>query len=309
MAFMSNLHALFRISALIAAVTLGMVSTRALSGPSNEALTPAAIAEYDLKLANVQTIQADLSIRVTCLNKREQTLISQRDVAQLQLGDLRSREHVLNSNLVSQQAAHDAYKRAYETESEALNNLHHKLGSLQSRKWAQEEAVRRCKADAWIFGFFCDGAYEIGVGLGLDGFEHLESSISAAQSKVNASYDAVNTAQQALERSRSELAATQTEASALIATIHNTEQEIVALAAALSALRNEARDFARLRDEFQNALNEARRIDTSDGRARTARAVQYISAKVDDALVRLAPVAAQAEAALPSGWMNSCLAS
>lgn len=290
---------------LAVALFLGTDCFPATAFAQGGGLSPATVADYGLKLTQAQKLQADIASQVACLNTRDRALETDRDVNQERLGDLRAQERKLSSDVATQQAAYQGYQNQLRTEENKLGGLQRELGELSARKYLQEEAVRQCK-DGWSPNFLCDAANTLAHFFGE--FVDVENAIATSERRVSSARGGVRDLEQRLDQSRRDLAATEAQITATSDSIRRTEQDIQILQTALAALRVDVQGRRRLFEDFQGALNEAKTVDTADGRARTARRVGDIAANIDLVIAQSADVMARANSNLPADWKKACAA-
>jgi hypothetical protein len=118
----------------------------------------------------------------------------------------------------------------------------------------------------------------------------------------------MDTAWRNLDQSRQSLAQAQREAGANTDVIRRHEADIRSIQSVLSELRPNVQSFLLLTDSLHDALAEAGKVDTEDGRARTARKAQDIAGNIDAALQESSAALARARTVLPQDAMRSCVA-
>jgi hypothetical protein len=298
-----RLRALAPLLALCVMLLSGLSTSHA--APTATALTPEAIAEYTAKLDKARAARADLETRVTCLTGRDAALVAQRDDKQRTLGRLREQEARLKVDIVSNSSALDGFRRNLDAESQRLDGLRAELRRLEARKRAQDAEVADCKSRWWIPNFMCDFANEIAHLIGA--FKNVQGEIDAQQRRVNSAQEGINLAWRNLTQSQQALAEAQRQAALNSDQIRQHEALISAIQSALSQLRPSVQSYRLLIDGLQDALIEAGKVDTADGRARTARTVQDLAGKIDEALQQTNQALAHARSALPPE-VKSCVA-
>lgn len=268
------------------------------------ALTPAAIAAFEQKQQGARAAQADIAARVACFGQQKRQLIQQRDQDQLRLGELVGRRKALDPVLVAQAAEYRTFETARNAEQARLGQLQFELADLQRRKAAQERALANCKAEPWTINALCDLAY---------GLAHLTGRFVDNQQQINETQRRFDSAAQQAEAaegryrvSKAAYDANEAEAAAETVQIKAAETSIARLQAALTTLETNVHDSKLLLDEFDDALSEAKRVDTADGRARTARAVRGLAIRVDEATQRSGALLAQAKTTLTDQQLRSC---
>ena len=296
---MTNLRSFISTLILIFSLVVGpfLLSTEAVA--QNEVLSQAAISQFTANLERARNIQAEIGDRVLCIEARDKELISQRAKLEIGIGEIRLKEQTLASKLAVQDDLYKSYSAIYDSEMNTHNKLEEELRVYQNQKWSQEEAVRICKNEWYTINAFCDLAMEITKLVGL--IESVEGKIASTTQRLNSARDAKNEAQQRLNESEKELVLVKQQLEQSNVSVRQMENEISTLKITLSNLRSENQNDNILFDNFENALKEAKSVDTADARARTARKVILISEKVDNALK-------EANSILPPGWRQSCSA-
>jgi predicted nucleic acid-binding Zn-ribbon protein len=274
--------------------------------PPPAALTPEAIAEYGAKLEKARATRSDLEKRVTCLNGQDAALVAQRDEKQRLLGEARTRETELSGKIREYNAAFDGFRQTYDSEGSHLDGLRRELWELEARKRAQEADLQDCKSRWWAPNFMCDLANEIAHLFGL--FKNVQGDIDATQRRVDTAREGMDAAWRNLDQSRQALTQAQTDATSNADLIRRHETDIRSIQSVLSELRPSVQSFQVLTDGLRDALDEASKVDTEDGRARTARKVQGIAGDIDAALEQSGQAMTRARSVLPEDVTRSCVA-
>jgi len=269
-----------------------------------EPLTPAAIAAFEQKLTAARADQADIATRVACFDQQKQGLIQQRDKDQLRLGGLLAHSRALAPELAAREAEYRAFETVRDAEQARLNTLHQEIAGLRQRKAAQEHALAQCKADFWTPNVLCDMAYGMARLMGL--FVDNEQQIVETQRRLDNAIDATEAAERRYRESKAAYDVNEADAAVTTAQVTATESSIGRLQAALSTLETNSYDSKLLLDAFDDALDEARRIDTADGRARTARTVRSLALRVDEVARRSSGLLVQAKTTLTEQQLRSC---
>lgn len=285
-------------------VGLGSASAPALA-QDREPLAPATIAAFEQKLTAARAAQADTATRVACFDQQSQILKQRRDQDQVRLGELVGHRNALAPKLSTLEAEYRTFETTRDAEQTGLNTLHQEMAVLRQRKAAQEHALARCKADFWTPNFMCDWAYGLAHLMGL--FVDNEQQIAETQRRLNNAIDATEAAERRYRESKDAFDANEADAAATTAQINAAEASIKSLLATLTALETNNHDSKLLLDAFDDALDEAKRVDTADGQARTARAVRGLAVRIDEVTGRSNALQAQAQTTLTERQLRSCL--
>lgn len=305
-----GLSARLRRTVLALAWSCGLLAGLGLAGPPTGAqdrahLTPAAIAEFEQKLQGARAAQADIAARVRCFEQQKRQMIQQRDADQLRLGQLVQHRRELEPVLVRQEAEYKGFETTRNAEQGKMDQLRSELGDLERRKRSQERALANCKAEWWTINAVCDLAYGLAHLTGR--FVDNQQKITDTQRRLDAAAQNADAAEGRYRTSKSDYDATVADAGSTTTQIKAAETSIGRLQAALSALETNAHDSKLLLDEFDNALDEARQVDTTDGRARTARTVRSLAVRVDEATQRSSGLLKQANDTLTERQLRSCI--
>jgi chromosome segregation ATPase len=273
-------------------------------GQDRQPLTPEAIAAFERKLDGARAAQADIATRVTCFEQQKRQLIQQRDKDQVRLGELVGHRKALDPVLVAQAAEYRTFEAARNTEQTRLGQLQNELGDLQRRKTSQERALANCKAEPWTINALCDLAYGLAHLTGR--FVDNQARINETQRRFDSAAREAEAAEGRYRASKAAYDANEADAAATTTQIKAAETSIGRLQAALATLETNTHDSKLLLDEFDDAIDEAKRVDTADGRARTARAVRGLAIRVDEATQRSGALLAQAKTTLTDQQLRSC---
>jgi predicted nucleic acid-binding Zn-ribbon protein len=285
-------------------VGLGVASAPALA-QDREPLTPAAIAAFEQQLTGARAAQADTATRMACFDQQSLVLKQRRDQDQVRLGELVGHRNALAPELTAHEAEYRAFETTRDAEQARLNTLDQEMARLRQRRAAQENALAQCKADFWTPNFMCDLAYGMAHLMGL--FVDNEQQIVETQRRLDNAIDAAEAAERRYRESKAAFDANEIDAAATTAQINAAETSLKNLLAALTALETNSHDSKLLLDAFDDALNEARRVDTADGQARTARAVRGLAVRIDEVTGRSGALQAQAQTTLTEHQLRSCL--
>ncbi len=267
-------------------------------------LTPTAIAEFEQKLAGARAAQAEIAARVTCFTQQKGRLIQQRDADQLRLGQLVQHRKELEPGLIRQEAEYRGFETTRNAEQARMDQLRSELADLERRKRSQERALAYCKAEPWTLNFVCDMAYGLAHLTGR--FVDNQQQITDTQRRLDTAARNASEAEGRYRASKADYDATLADAGTTTTQIKAAEASIGRLQAALSTLETNTHDSKLLLDAFDDALNEARQVDTADGRARTARTVRGLALRVDEATQRSGGLLVQAKANLTEQQLRSC---
>jgi chromosome segregation ATPase len=291
-------------SAMAVCVTLYLHAGPVVPDALAQGLDAAQIAQFQSKLEIARRARDDLSQNVTCLNQRDAQLVSLRDNLEERIGTLRREEKRLVPEANRLKTAYDGYMREYEKERRDLDGFRRHVQGLEARKRGQEQALRECKSKWYTINASCDLAYNI---LEVTGdIKNYDGEIAAAVRRERIAHESANFTLENLQRTERAFDLTKAQANALDAKIHRTEHEMGATKAALSDLREAASPYQALIDEFANAIEEAKRVDLEDARARTARKVASIAETLDAAMARSNAAIQHVGSVLPAGWMAAC---
>lgn len=292
----------------LAALSWSLALLTALCVPAaaqdREPLTPAAIAAFEQQLTGARATQADIAARVTCFDGQRTSLIQQRDKDQLRLGELIRHKKDLEPVLVAQEAEYRGFEKARDAEQAELSRLNDVLVHLRYRKEIQERALADCKASPWTINALCDLAYGLAHLTGH--FVDNERQIAEAQRRFDSVAGEARAAEERYRASRTAHDGYEADAITTGVQIGAAETAIGGWKAALSTLETNTHDSKLLLDEFDGALDEARRVDTADGKARTARAVRGLAVRVDEARRRSGALLDQAKTSLTEQQLRSC---
>lgn len=265
------------------------------------------IQEFQAKLETARLMQADLDRRVACLDKMADELVEVRNVKELALGQLRTREQDLEAGVLTQQAAYEGFRNNVLTEERALQALRAELRELQFRREQQRLWIEQCKREKhWtrLWGLTCEADMNIAQLIG--DIKNYEGDIAGAERRMQISHDSVEAARRNLDQSRNQLVATRDEANAVREESARTEQIIGDLRSAISRIRVVEQPFRIEIDEYANALSEARDVGEADHRPRTLRKLADISARIDAAIGRSSDAVSQTDRALGVEWSKAC---
>jgi chromosome segregation ATPase len=269
-----------------------------------EALTPAAITEFELKLGAARAAQAVVTGRIACFERQDRDLVLERDADQRRLGELVSHKRDLESLLVQQRSEYEGFSREYNEGRRQVQTIQNELEKLRAYKAAKEEALRICKRQWGFMGFMCDLSMEIAQATGM--IQKNDHQIAVAQSRVVAAEAGMRQAEARLRQSEAALARSQEDAARTQEEIRVAEASISRLQATLSTLRPEFHNNKLLLDDFASALDEAKSVDTADGRARTARMVRTLAVRVDQSTRQSDALVAQARTVLTEQQFAVC---
>lgn len=268
-------------------------------------LTPEAIAAFEQKLEGARAAQSDIATRVTCFAGQKTLMIQQRDADQLRLGQLITHQNELGPLLVRQEAEYKGFEAARDAEQGRMDGLRAELADLERRKRSQERALENCKAEWWTINAVCDLAY---------GLAHLTGRFTDTGKKIGETQGRLDSAAQHAREAEGRYRASKADYDTSVADAATTKSQITAaetsigrLQAALTALETNRHDSKELLDEFDNALEDAREVDTADGQARTARLVRGLAVRVDEAVQRSAGLLKQAKDTLTEQQLRSCI--
>jgi chromosome segregation ATPase len=284
----------------------GLGVTGAPAGAQDRApLTPAAITAFEQKLQGARATQADIAARVACFETQKRQMIGQRDTDQLRLGQLVQHRRELAPLLISQEAEYRAFEATRNAEQSRMDLLRNELADLERRKRSQEHALANCKAEPWTINALCDLAYGLAHLTGR--FVDNQQQINDTQRRLDSAIQATAAAEGRYRTSKSAYDANEADAAATTTQITIAETSIGRLQAALSALETNRHDSKELLDAFDQALDNAKELDTADGQASTARLVRSLAVRVDEAAQRSDGLFKQAKATLTEQQLRSCI--
>lgn len=269
-----------------------------------EALTPAAIAEFELKLGAARAAQTVVAGRIACFEQQDRDLVLERDADQRRLGELVAHKRDLESQVAQQRSEYEGFAGEYNEGRRQAQTIQNELERLRAYKAAKEEALRICKRQWGFLGFMCDLSMEIAQATGM--IEKNDHQIAIAQSRVAAAEAGMRQAEARYRQSEAALAASQQDAARTQEEIRVAEASISRLQATLSTLRPEVHNNRALLDDFAGALGEAKDVDTSDGRAQTARMVRTLAVRVDQSTRQSDALVAQARTVLTEQQFAVC---
>ncbi|UYO41249.1 hypothetical protein KQX62_08145 [Rhodopseudomonas palustris] len=286
--------------ALSIAVGFSQVPVRA----ADEALTAEQIADFESKLAQAREAQTDATKRLGCLDQQDQQLVIKRDQDQLRLGELVRRKNEVEATLIRQRAEYDSYKAEFDQANQRFGEARNRLHQLQQIEEAKQAALRKCSAEFGFLGFLCVPALKTAELIGaIPETEKLVAEESRRLADAAAARDA---AASRFRESEAAFAASDVAAATANKEIKAAEASISALDKALATLRPSILDNKKLLDEFADALNEAKTVDTADGRGRTARRVRDLAKRVVTALQGANTLLASSKAALAQYQLTAC---
>lgn len=283
---------------MAAILWIAACSHKAFAAPTN-ASGAAGIEDYWARLALAQAGQASIQQSVECLAVREAELVSQRDIHQLKLGELRGAERKLQADIATGQSAYEAFDQEHRSQEDRLNDLRQKLRAQQTVKAAQEEELRQCKGKWFAPDWACESAYSVAHWVGL--FSNYDEAIKTAQRQVDSARQGRDEVRLRRDESRNQLQKAETESAAVQADIHRTESEIGTLQGDLSNLRSSMHANSTVLDEFKSVLSQAGRIDAQDMRATVARKIHDIEMRIDETTQQLTDAVSHARSMLPAG--------
>ena len=285
--------------ALAIAVGFSQVPVRA----ADEALTAEQIADFESKLAQAREAQTDATKRLGCLDQQDQQLVIKRDQDQLRLGELVRRKNEVEATLIRQRAEYDSYKAEFDQANQRFGEARSRLHQLQQIEEAKQAALRKCSAEFGFLGFLCVPALKTAQ---LIGAIPETEKLVAEESRRLADAAARDAAASRYRESEAAFAASDVAAATANKEIKAAEASISALDKALAALRPSILDNKKLLDEFADALNEAKTVDTADGRGRTARRVRDLAKRVVTALQGANTLLASSKATLAQYQLTAC---
>jgi chromosome segregation ATPase len=299
-----QLRALATLIALSFSVLVGLPATQAAAAAG---LTPEAIAAYNAKLERARAARTDLNARVECLIGRDAALAAQRDEKQRLLGKLREDERKYSSAVDRYDSEYRSNRVEFERLSRELPQLHRKLDDLEDRKRKQETSLMICEMSMGPFPGACK-AYADLLAKFIRDLRDVRGDINRQRDKIDTAMRDMRTAEENLEQNRRARDEAQTALDTNARMIRTHETDISAIQSVLSELRPSVQSQQILIDTLRDALVEAGKVDTEDGRARTARKVQAIADEIDDALDQSNQALAHARTVLPQEVTRSCVA-
>lgn len=277
--------------------------------------TPVSILTYDTKISDFQSkletarrTQADLSYRVSCLNKMADDSVSIRDAKELKLGNLQTQVQQLVESVETQQALYNGYKKSFEVEEQTLNALRTNLRDLQRLRDQQWLWIQMCQQEKhWtrLWGLTCEADMNLSQTFGI--IKNYEGDITGAEKRVQIARDTVELEKKNLDQSRDRLIATHDQVKTVREETSRTEQAIVVLKSALSSIRNVVQSFQIQIDEYANALNEAKDVSVGENWPRIVRKLSDISEKIGATIGRSLQAISQTDSTLGEGWLKSCV--
>ncbi len=241
---------------------------------------------------------------MACFERQDRDLVLERDADQRRLGELVAHKRDLESLLAQQKSEYEGFSRNYDEGGRQVQTLQNELARHRAYKAAKEEALRTCKRQWGFLGFMCDLSMEIAQATGM--IEKNDHQIAVAQGRVAAAEAGMRQAEARYRQSEAALAASQQDAARTKEEIRVAEASISRLQATLSTLRPEVHNNKVLLDDFASALVEAKDVDTSDGRARTARMVRTLAVRVDQSTRQSNTLVAQARTVLTEQQFAVC---
>jgi hypothetical protein len=269
-----------------------------------EALTPTAIAAFEQKLGAARAAQAVVAGRVACFEQQDRDMVLERDADQRRLGELVTRKRDLESLIVQQRSEYEGFSREYNEGRHQVETLQFELDRHRAYKAAKEDALRICKRQWGFLGFMCDLSMEIAQATGM--IEKNDHQIAVAQGRVAAADAGMRQAEARRRQSEAALVKSQDDVAGTQEEIRVAEASIGRLQATLSTLRPEVHNNKVLLDDFAGALDEAKTVDTSDGRARTARMVRTLALRVEQSTRHSEALVAHARAVLTERQFAVC---
>ncbi|WP_165187613.1 hypothetical protein [Caulobacter soli] len=278
---------------------LGLAQSPAWALPQ-EALTPAAIKEFEQKLDTARAAQSVVAGRVVCFEQQDAALVKERDADQRRLGELVTHRRDLEAQTAQQREAYEGFRRLYDEERTRYDQIRQELDRLLAYRAAKEHALRECKRQFGPFGFMCDLSKEIGEITGL--IQRNDNEINVAYRRIQDAEAGMTQANENYRQSAEALARTQEDTARTEREIRAAEASISRLQATLAVLRPEVHDNKVLLDEFADALREAKGV----GRAPGARRVRTLAAQVDEATRKSDAVLAHAKTILTEQQFATC---
>ena len=295
------------VAALLCALGLWLGSGLAPSlawAPSGDALTPTAIAAFEQKLSAARAAQAGVSDRVACFEREDRRLVQERDAHQKRLGGLVGHRKQLEATLAQQRAEYQGFSQDFEETSARLQELNDQLRQAHAYRAAKEQAFQECRSRMGFMSFLCDFSQVLSEALGL--IRNNEHDIEVQERRVALAASGRDAAEQRYRASQAALAASETDAAETAGQIKVAETSIVSLQQALATLRPMIHENKVVLDAFADALNEARTVDTADGRDKTARQVLALAGQVDEVSQTSDTLSAKARSLLSEEQLKAC---
>lgn len=269
----------------------------------SEPLSEAQLAAFRAKLENLRSKLTYLSWIADCLQHSETQLYTQRRDKEVALGTLRNSESKLAQDVRTQEAAYNDFQANLNSERDRLGKLQRDLGNLQRKRDAQEEWIRQCEAKKeWIhlWGASCRLDRDASQFLGL--IKNYEGDIAAASRSEQIALNSVRSADKQLQESGRQLEEARRQSGEAAAQSARIESTIVEVSRNLATLRENLQSLQLVAIDLEVVLLAGADVDTADPRPRTARAIDALASRADEALTRSEDSVSAAGQTLGRAW-------
>jgi hypothetical protein len=270
----------------------------------NEVLSQEAISAYTMKLNNARKFEDEITNRVNCIESLDKQLSEQRNILEKDLGEKLILKQKYDSELTTNNELFRQINLRFEQEKNEYDNSVIQLKHISWMIEAQNKELNQCRIQLGLLSFVCDLANSLSSLLGQ------QNSLEGQSVELKRRYEDSGNRMQQIDKELQYIGYNQERAKTdydnLNKLVLQIEEEIRQLKATLADLRSNLQNNRTLFDEFENALQEANDVDTTDARARTARNVHRISDMVDSTITRSKDISNRLDSSLPERWRLKC---
>jgi DNA repair exonuclease SbcCD ATPase subunit len=257
------------------------------------------LTDEELATINAQNVRAvktsgAMETKLQCFVIQDSAYEKRSRVLEQQTGDLHHQAEELRRETDIAKAEEQGFARQSAEIQQQVAASQAQMANLKRSLALKEESLKKCKKDAWIFGFGCDWVGEI---TGLKGdIRNLKAHHQAATIRLNSIKAQSQAASARLAQASARYEAAQSALSQNQAAISSNEAELASIKSALSTLRSTSFGYAATQSNFDAAYEDFNDLDPNSDHRFVIRALRAASADMAIAL----PIA---EAAIYDGGL------